>query len=58
MQAYFRILSAERLKMAKSPVWLLILISPLIALIGLLSSTSGNWGALLGVMVTLHGMSR
>ncbi|WP_342553979.1 ABC transporter permease [Paenibacillus sp. FSL R7-0652] len=57
MQAYFRILSAERLKMAKSPVWLLILISPLIALlIGLLSSTSGNWGALLGVMVTLHGM--
>lgn len=57
MQAYFRILSAERLKMAKSPVWLLILISPLIALlIGLLSSTSGSWEALLGVMVTLHGM--
>ena len=54
---YFRILSAERLKMAKSPVWLLILISPLIALlIGLLSSTSGDWNALMSVMVMLHGM--
>lgn len=28
---YFRILSAERLKMGKSPIWPLILLSPLIA---------------------------
>ncbi|WP_427180741.1 ABC transporter permease [Paenibacillus sp. TC-CSREp1] len=53
---YFRILSAERLKMAKSPVWLLVLISPLISLlIGLLSST-GDWNALMSVMVMLHGL--
>ncbi|PYE47381.1 ABC transporter permease [Paenibacillus barcinonensis] len=53
---YFRILSAERLKMAKSPVWLLVLISPLISLlIGLLSSTK-DWNGLMSVMVTLHGL--
>ncbi|PQP83711.1 hypothetical protein C0Q44_03215 [Paenibacillus sp. PCH8] len=54
---YFRILSAERLKMAKSPVWLLILVSPFIALlIGLLSTPSGNWHVLMSAMVSLHGI--
>lgn len=54
---YFRILSAERLKMGKSPVWLLILLSPLLALlIGLLSEPSGQWEVLMGTMVFLHGM--
>ncbi|WFR63327.1 ABC transporter permease [Paenibacillus amylolyticus] len=54
---YFRILSAERLKMGKSPIWLLILLSPLIALlIGLLSTPSGNWQVLMGTMVFLHGL--
>ncbi|WP_339258560.1 ABC transporter permease [Paenibacillus sp. FSL R5-0713] len=54
---YFRILSAERLKMGKSPIWLLILLSPLIALlIGLLSTPSGSWQVLMGTMVFLHGL--
>ncbi|MEC0126126.1 ABC transporter permease [Paenibacillus pabuli] len=54
---YFRILSAERLKMIKSPVWLLILLSPLIALlIGLLSTPSGDWRVLMTTMVFLHGL--
>ncbi|WP_458464250.1 ABC transporter permease [Paenibacillus sp.] len=54
---YFRILSAERLKMGKSPIWLLILLSPLIALlIGLLSTPSGNWQVLMTTMVFLHGL--
>lgn len=54
---YFRILSAERLKMAKSPISLLVLSSPLIALlIGLLSSPSGDWRALMSAMVMIHGM--
>ncbi|MET1173599.1 ABC transporter permease [Paenibacillus amylolyticus] len=54
---YFRILSAERLKMSKSPIWLLILLSPLIALlIGLLSTPSGNWQVLMTTMVFLHGL--
>ncbi|WP_127539165.1 ABC transporter permease [Paenibacillus illinoisensis] len=54
---YFRILSAERLKMGKSPIWLLILLSPLIALlIGLLSEPSGQWETLMSTMVFLHGM--
>jgi hypothetical protein len=54
---YFRILSSERLKMGKSPVWLLILLSPLIALlIGLLSAPSGQWSVLMGSMVFLHGL--
>lgn len=54
---YFRILSAERLKMGKSPIWLLVLLSPLIALlIGLLSTPSGNWQVLMTTMVFLHGL--
>ncbi|QLG37199.1 MULTISPECIES: ABC transporter permease [unclassified Paenibacillus] len=54
---YLRILSSERLKMGKSPVWLLILLSPLIALlIGLLSTPSGQWSVLMGSMVFLHGL--
>ncbi|WP_339239274.1 ABC transporter permease [Paenibacillus sp. FSL R5-0517] len=54
---YFRILSAERLKMGKSPIWLLILLSPLLALlIGLLSTPSGSWQVLMGTMVFLHGL--
>ncbi|WP_408893747.1 ABC transporter permease [Paenibacillus taichungensis] len=54
---YFRILSSERLKMGKSPVWLLILLSPLIALlIGLLSTPSDQWSVLMGSMVFLHGL--
>lgn len=33
MKAYLRVLSAERLKLVKSPVWLLVLVSPVIALL-------------------------
>ncbi|KQY79601.1 hypothetical protein ASD24_19910 [Paenibacillus sp. Root52] len=54
---YFRILSSERLKMGKSPIWLLILLSPLIALlIGLLATPSGQWEVLMSTMVLLHGL--
>lgn len=43
--------------MGKSPIWLLILLSPLIALlIGLLSTPSGHWGVLMSTMVFLHGL--
>jgi hypothetical protein len=54
---YVRLLSVERLKIAKSPVWLLALVSPAIAvLIGLLSTPGGNWLALLSTMLTLHAL--
>ncbi|TKH44920.1 ABC transporter permease [Paenibacillus sp. FSL R10-2782] len=54
---YVRLLSVERLKIAKSPVWLLALVSPGIAvLIGLLSTPGGNWLALLSTMLTLHAL--
>ncbi|NEU27814.1 ABC transporter permease subunit [Paenibacillus polymyxa] len=54
---YVRLLSVERMKMAKSPVWLLALVSPAIAvLIGLLANPGGNWLLLLAAMLTIHAM--
>ncbi|MBU9709660.1 ABC transporter permease [Paenibacillus sp. AK121] len=54
---YVRLLSVERLKMAKSPVWLLALVSPAIAvLVGLLANPGGNWLLLLAAMLTIHAM--
>ncbi|MBJ8192233.1 hypothetical protein JDS79_36360, partial [Bacillus cereus] len=49
---YVRLLSVERMKMAKSPVWLLALVSPAIAvLIGLLANPGGNWQVLLSAIL-------
>ncbi|KAF6652358.1 ABC transporter permease [Paenibacillus polymyxa] len=54
---YVRLLSVERMKIAKSPVWLLALVSPAIAvLIGLLANPGGNWLLLLAAMLTIHAM--
>lgn len=60
MRTFLRILSSERLKMSKSKVWLLILISPVLStLIGILTDTSVGtepWRIMLGTMVFLHAM--
>ncbi|WP_211747200.1 ABC transporter permease [Paenibacillus sp. Marseille-Q4541] len=57
MTAYLRMLSAERLKLIKSPIWLLVLVSPLIALlVGFMAEPSGSWTSLINSQVTLHGM--
>lgn len=54
---YFRILSSERLKMGKSPIWLLILVSPLLALLlGITATPGGNWAVLMNAMLSLHGL--
>lgn len=57
MTAYLRVLSAERLKLAKSPVWLLVLVSPVIALlVGVMAEPSGSWTSLISAQATLHAM--
>ncbi|WP_454192713.1 ABC transporter permease [Paenibacillus sp. Marseille-Q7038] len=57
MTAYLRILSSERLKLFKSPVWLLILVSPIMALfVGFMAEPSGSWTSLISAQATLHAM--
>lgn len=60
MSAFWRILSSERLKMSKSYVWLLTLISPVIALApGYLAVRQGDsitWELLRTVMALIHSM--
>ncbi|WP_223070046.1 ABC transporter permease [Paenibacillus caui] len=58
MKAFFRVLSAERLKMSKSYLWLIVLASPVLAaLIGMLvSSELAEWPLLLGGMSLFHAM--
>ncbi|WP_151735654.1 ABC transporter permease [Paenibacillus tengchongensis] len=63
MRTFMRILSAERLKMSRSYLWILLLISPAISVvIGALAdvtegTTSGiTWQILLGVMAMAHSM--
>lgn len=57
MAAYFRLLSAERLKIMKSWVWLLVWVSPIIALLtGFVAEPSGNWAVLLSAQATFHAM--
>lgn len=62
MTTFWRILSAERLKMSRSSVWLLIIISPAVAvLIGALANMEEmgekvTWEVLLSVMSMVHAM--
>jgi lantibiotic transport system permease protein len=56
-RGYVRLLSVERMKMEKSPVWLLVLVSPAIAvLMGLLANAGGNWRVLLSAMLIVHAL--
>lgn len=56
MGAYFRLLSAERLKIMKSWVWLLVLVSPAIALLlGFIAEPAGYWD-LMASQTTFHAM--
>ncbi|MCJ8011965.1 ABC transporter permease [Paenibacillus sp. KQZ6P-2] len=60
MGGYFKVLSAERLKMSRSYIVLLMLVSPLIAILsGLLSNIEGApmpWSTLLMIMSMMHAM--
>ncbi|ASA25328.1 ABC transporter permease [Paenibacillus donghaensis] len=60
MGYFWRMLSAERLKMSKSYIWLLVIGSPLIAVVpGLLSQVDGDmgmWELLQSVMSVIHSM--
>lgn len=60
MRTFFRVLSSERLKMAKSRIWLVLLASPVLStLIGALVSVPDGvdpWFIVLGAMVMLHAM--
>ncbi|ANS76281.1 hypothetical protein AWM70_18220 [Paenibacillus yonginensis] len=58
MKKFLNILAAERLKMSRSLLWLLVLASPVLAvLIGLLINEEfGNWPLLLGGMSMFHSM--
>ncbi|MDR9852350.1 ABC transporter permease [Paenibacillus sp. VCA1] len=60
MGGYFKVLSSERLKMSRSFIVLLLLLSPAIAvLVGLLSNIEGAdrpWLVLLGTMGMLHAL--
>ncbi|WP_160039105.1 ABC transporter permease [Paenibacillus sp. USDA918EY] len=60
MGGYFKVLSSERLKMSRSFIVLLLLLSPAIAvLVGLLSNMEGAdrpWLVLLGTMGMLHAL--
>ncbi|MFF2092880.1 ABC transporter permease [Paenibacillus sp. NPDC058174] len=62
MGGFMQMLASERLKLSKSPIWLLVLVSPLISLaIGMLDSLNNvaeeDVGkALLSSMSMLHGM--
>lgn len=56
MSAYFRLLSAERLKIMKSWVWLLVLVSPAIALLlGFIAEPVSYWD-LMASQATFHAM--
>lgn len=60
MKTFLNILAAERLKMSRSRLWLVLLVSPVLsALIGLtmnLPDGAEAWPALLGGMSMLHGL--
>lgn len=60
MKSFWRVLSSERLKMSKSYVWLLVIGSPVLALVpGLLADNEGQrmtWELLLYVMSIMHAM--
>ncbi|GIO32386.1 hypothetical protein J2TS6_35270 [Paenibacillus albilobatus] len=60
MGGYFKVMSSERLKMSRSFIVLLLLLSPAIAvLVGLLSNIEGAdrpWLVLLGTMGMLHAL--
>ncbi|MBA9083908.1 hypothetical protein FHR92_000351 [Fontibacillus solani] len=60
MRTFFRILSSELLKISKSKVWLLIVVSPILStLVGILAEPYEGvdpWRIVLGTMVFLHGM--
>ncbi|MEK8211003.1 ABC transporter permease [Paenibacillus sp. FSL L8-0463] len=61
MRTFWRVLSAEKLKMSKSHIWLLILLSPAVALpIGGLADMKDDgqitWQVLLSVMSLMHSM--
>ncbi|WP_310831147.1 ABC transporter permease [Paenibacillus pedocola] len=62
MQSFLRILSAERLKMSRSYVWLLVLVSPAVALlVGAMANIQQDgevitWQLLLNVMSLVHAL--
>lgn len=60
MQTYARILSSEQLKMSKSRLWLILIVSPILAgLIGIFANLPPGpvaWPMLIASMVMLHGM--
>lgn len=60
MNSFWRVLSAERLKMSKSYVWLLVIGSPILALLpGALADNQGekmSWELLLNVMSMMHAL--
>ncbi|MDO7906757.1 ABC transporter permease [Paenibacillus sp. JX-17] len=57
ISTYFRLLSTERLKLMRSPVWLLLLISPAIALLlGVTQGGGAGWPELLLMMVYGHAL--
>lgn len=60
MKSFWKVLSAERLKMSKSYVWLLVIGSPILSLVpGLLTDNQGekiSWELLLNVMSMMHAL--
>ncbi|MBW4085309.1 ABC transporter permease [Paenibacillus sp. S150] len=62
MRSFWRVLSAERLKMSKSHIWLLVIGSPAVAvLLGALANMQEDgqpvtWEVLLSVMSLIHAM--
>lgn len=53
----WKVLRFELLKLKKSPIWLLVFVSPaLSSLVGLVESEINNWLAALGTMAFLHAM--
>lgn len=60
MNSFWRVLSAERLKMSKSYGWLLVIGSPILALLpGALADNQGekmSWELLLNVMSMMHAL--
>lgn len=60
MGSFWRICASERLKMSKSYIWLLVILSPAIAILpGALSFRDGEevtWELLLSMMSVIHGL--
>ena len=53
----WKVLRFELLKLKKSPIWLLVFVSPALSfLVGLVESEINNWLAALGTMALLHAM--